>query len=132
MEDLREADIEETPFAAAVDTALGGHVDGLVGLERSAAGLRAGDFSFRHAKAIVAHAMPLPDELHAGFEQAVVPSASVLTYSKFDLKARKVRESMDAATIKERHEKSLADRETCSWTGWWGTGPSSVSVPPLW
>jgi hypothetical protein len=24
MEDLREADIEETPFAAAVDTALGG------------------------------------------------------------------------------------------------------------
>ncbi|MDQ1547575.1 MAG: hypothetical protein QOH69_2479 [Actinomycetota bacterium] len=173
---------------AAVDTVLGGHVDGLVGLERSAAklaamkveqidelrrsaeltvevttsagmrswsqaatarrtavseialalripersaetlmeesrflvgrlpltmaGLRAGDFSFRHAKAIVAHAMSLPEELHAGFEAAVVPSASILTFSKFDQKARTTRERMDATTIAERHQKSVADRET--------------------
>jgi hypothetical protein len=172
---LLEADIEEMPFVAAVDTVLGGHVDGLVGLERSAAklaamkveqidelrrsaeltvevttspgmrswsqaatarrtavseiasalripersaetlmeesrflvgrlpltmaGLRAGDFSFRHAKAIVAHAMSLPEELHAGFEAAVVPSASILTFSKFDQKARTTRERMDASTI---------------------------------
>jgi hypothetical protein len=188
MEALLEADIEETPFVAAVDTALGGHVDGLVGLERSAAklaamkveqidelrrsaeltvavstshgmrpwsqaatarrtavseialalripersaetlmeesrflvgrlpltmaGLRAGDFSFRHAKAIVAHAMSLPEELHAGFEAAVVPSASTLTFSKFDQKARTTRERMDASTIAQRHQKSVADRET--------------------
>ena len=188
MEALLEADIEETPFVAAVDTVLGGHVDGLVGLERSAAklaamkveqidelrrsaeltvevttssgmrswsqaatarrtavseialalripersaetlmeesrflvgrlpltmaGLRAGDFSFRHAKAIVAHARSLPGELHAAFEAAVVPSASRLTFSKFDRKARTTRERMDATTITERHRKSLADRET--------------------
>src|SRR5476649_1536901 len=41
MEDLREADIEQTPIAVAVDNALGGLVDGLVGLERSAAKLAA-------------------------------------------------------------------------------------------
>jgi len=76
------------------------------------AGLNAGDFSFRHAKAIVAHAMSLPDELHAAFEAAVVPSAARLTFSKFDQKARTTRERMDATTIIERHEKSLADRET--------------------
>jgi Domain of unknown function (DUF222) len=188
MEDLREADIEQTPFVVAVDSALGGLVDGLVGLERSAArlaawkveqvdqlrrtaeltievttsrgmrawsqkatarrtavsevalalrlpersaealiedarmlmgrlpatmaGLRAGDFSFRHAKAVVAHARSLPDGLHAEFEAALVPSASVLTFSKFDQKARMTRERMDAATIAERHQKSLTDRET--------------------
>jgi Domain of unknown function (DUF222) len=76
------------------------------------AGLSAGDFSYRHAKAVVAQARTLPDELHATFETAVVPFASKLTFSKFDLKARTTRERMDPATIKERHEKSLADRET--------------------
>jgi hypothetical protein len=187
MEDLLEADVEVSPFAVAVDDVLGGLVDGLVGLERSAAklaalkveqidqlrrsaeltvevttspgmrswsqaatarrtavsevalalripersaealieearflmgrlpltmaGLSAGDFSYRHAKAVVAHAMSLPDELHAGFEAAVVPSASRLTLSKFEQKARTTRERMDAATITERHEKSVADRE---------------------
>jgi Domain of unknown function (DUF222) len=76
------------------------------------AGLAAGDFSYRHAKAVVAHARTLPDELHAAFEAAVLPFASKLTFSKFDLKARTTRERMDPATITERHEKSLADRET--------------------
>ena len=85
----------------------------LVGrLPLTMAGLRAGDFSFRHAKSIVAHASSLPEELHAAFEAAVVPSASRLTLSKFDQKARTTRERMDATTIAERHEKSLADRET--------------------
>ena len=183
-----DADLDELPLAAAIDDALGGLVDGLVGLERSAnrvaawkveqvyelsrftelntdvttshgmrpwsqaatarrtaiseaaaalripersaetlieesrmlmerlpltmAGLQAGDFSFRHAKAIVTHATSLPDELHAAFEAAVVPAASTLTFSKFDQRARKTRERMDASTIQQRHEKSLADRET--------------------
>jgi Domain of unknown function (DUF222) len=76
------------------------------------AGLSAGDFSYRHAKSIIAHASSLPDELHGAFEAAIVPSASRLTFSKFDQKARTTRERMDAATITERHERSLADRET--------------------
>ncbi|HEY4268043.1 MAG TPA: DUF222 domain-containing protein [Galbitalea sp.] len=76
------------------------------------AGLSSGDLSFRHAKSVVAHALSLPEELHAAFEQAVVASASTLTVSKFDQRARKVRERMDARTIRERHVKSLADRET--------------------
>jgi hypothetical protein len=188
MEALLEAEIEETPFVAAVDNALGGLVDGLVGLERSTnrlagmrieqvyelsrftdrstevttsngmrpwsqsatarrtavsevalalripersaqalieesrmlmerlpltmAGLTAGDFSFRHAKSIVAHASSLSEDQHASFEAAVVPSASKLTFAKFDQKARTTRERMDAATIVERHQKSLTDRET--------------------
>jgi Domain of unknown function (DUF222) len=76
------------------------------------AGLSAGDFSYRHAKAVVAHASSLSEDLHAAFEAAVVPSASRLTLSKFDRKARTTRERMDAATMTERHVRSLADRET--------------------
>ena len=185
--DLDES-VEESPFAVAVDDALGGLVDGLAALERSMnriaafrveqvyglsrfaelntevttshgmrpwsrsatarrttisevslalripersaetlieesrmlverlpltmAGLSAGNFSYRHAKSIVAHAQTLSPELHAAFEAAVVPSAANLTFSKFDQKARKMRERMDAATITERHQRSLADRET--------------------
>jgi hypothetical protein len=75
------------------------------------AGLSAGDFSFRHAKAVVAHASSLSEELYAGFEAAVVPAAGRLTFSKFDQKARTTRERMDASTIVERHRRSLADRE---------------------
>ena len=75
------------------------------------AGLKSGDFSFRHAKSIVAHAQSLPDDLHSSFEAAVVPSASRLTFSKFDRKARTTRERMDAATITQRHQRSLSDRE---------------------
>jgi Domain of unknown function (DUF222) len=188
MEALLELDVEESPFAVALDDALGGLVDGLVQAERSSAkvaawkieqvyqlarftdvnaavttshgmrpwsqaatarrtaiseialalripersaetlieesrmlmerlpltmaGLSAGDFSYRHAKSIVAHAQSLEPELHAEFEAAVVLSATKLTFSKFDQKARKVRERMDAATITERHARSLADRET--------------------
>jgi hypothetical protein len=76
------------------------------------AGLLAGDFSYRHAKAVVDHARSLPEGLQAEFEEAVVPSAGKLTFSKFDLKARTARERLDATTIRERHKKSLADRET--------------------
>jgi hypothetical protein len=63
------------------------------------AGLSAGDFSFRHAKSIVAHAQSLPDEQHSAFEITVVPFASRLTFSKFDERARRVRGRMDASTI---------------------------------
>jgi hypothetical protein len=97
------------------------------------AGLRAGDFSYRHAKSIVAHAQSLPDSLHAEFEAAVIASASRMTVSKFDEKARKTRERMDASTITERHLKSLADRETYLnplETGWVGctSTPRPISV----
>jgi hypothetical protein len=81
-------------------------------LPATMAGLRAGDFSFRHAKSVVAHARALPDELHAEFEATLLSFATKLTVSKFDQKARTQRERMDATTIRERHKKSLADRET--------------------
>jgi hypothetical protein len=76
------------------------------------AGLVAGDFSYRHAKSIVNHAVTLPEQLHAEFEAKILPYASRLTASKFEQKARTTRERMDASTINERHTKSLADRET--------------------
>jgi hypothetical protein len=75
------------------------------------AGLRGGDFSYRHAKSIVNHAGSFVDELHSAFETAVLPAAPRLTFAKFDQKARTTRERMDAATIADRHEKSIADRE---------------------
>jgi hypothetical protein len=91
---------ELTEITVAGDAVLGSLVDGLVEIERlkskaagyqvaqvyrmlterlplTLAGLAAGDFSYRHAKAVVAHARTLPDGLHAAFEAAVLPSASV-------------------------------------------------------
>ncbi len=80
-------------------------------LPQTLAGLGAGDFSYRHAKTVVAHARTLPDDLHSVFEGAVLPAAATLTVSKFEQKARTTRERMDPATITERHQKSFADRE---------------------
>jgi hypothetical protein len=54
----------------------------------------------------------LPEKLHIEFERVVVPSASKLTFAKFDHRARTIRERMDSSTIQERHLKSLADRES--------------------
>jgi hypothetical protein len=76
------------------------------------AGLSAGGFSYRHAKVVVDHARCLPTDLQPEFEAAIVPFASRLTVSKFDQKARMIRERMDSTTIKARHVKALADRET--------------------
>jgi hypothetical protein len=59
----------------------------------------------------VEYARSLPDGLVPQFEAAVLPFATKLTFSKFSQKARTIRERMDAATIAERHQKSLQDRE---------------------
>ena len=73
--------------------------------------LCAGEFSYRHAKVIVAHARTLPEELHCDFETAVLAAASRLTASQFERKARTIRERMDPATIAERHRRSFVERE---------------------
>lgn len=81
-------------------------------LPLTSAGLSAGDFSYRHAKSIINHAVTLPEALHSEFETRVLPYATRLTVSKFEQKARTTRERMDASTIAQRHATSLADRET--------------------
>jgi Domain of unknown function (DUF222) len=77
-------------------------------------GLRAGTFSYRRAKTIIDHAGSLGGEFRAEFEAKVLPFAATLTPSKFEQKARTMRERMDAATITERHARAVGDREV-SW-----------------
>ena len=49
--------------------------------------LRAGDFSYRHAKIIVDNAMSLPEEQRAEFEAAALTFAGSLTAARFERKA---------------------------------------------
>lgn len=98
-------------------------------LHRTLDGLRSGDFSYRQAKSIIDHAISLRPELRAEFEQRVIPYAATLTPSKFEQKARHVRERMDASTITERRMRALADREVLwepardgmGWFHWYDT-----------
>ena len=80
-------------------------------LQATLESLRTGSISYRHAKTIIDHATSLPESARAEFEAAVLPHATRLTVAQFERKARTTRERMDPATITERHQKSVADRE---------------------
>jgi Domain of unknown function (DUF222) len=72
--------------------------------------LRSGEVSYRHAQVLVDHATFVPESGRAAFEAAALPPAKRLTVSKFDRKARIVREQTHPETIATRHEASVADR----------------------
>ena len=72
--------------------------------------LKAGEISYRHASALIGHAWSIPLEARAAFEAAVLEDAKTLTVSKFDRKARGVRERMHPDSIKTRHTTAVADR----------------------
>ncbi|TFD80631.1 HNH endonuclease [Cryobacterium sp. Sr8] len=72
--------------------------------------LRAGEISYRHAKAMIDHAGSLPAESRKEFEEALLPQARRLTVAKFDGTARKARERTHPETIRTRHEKCAGDR----------------------
>jgi len=98
--------------------------------------LQRGELSYRHAKSIVDHAQSLPEDLRREFETRVLPFAAKLTPSKFDLKARTVRERMDATTIKTRHLSALEKRETTwepardgmGWLHYYGSAEATLAA----
>jgi Domain of unknown function (DUF222) len=72
--------------------------------------LRTGEISYRHAQKVFKHALTLPEETRGAFEAAVLPYAKKLTVSKFDGKARVVRERAHPESLAVRHAISVADR----------------------
>ena len=82
-------------------------------LPATATALEAGVISYRHAQKLFDHAMSLPAEARAGFEESLLPYAMKLNAPKFETKARKLRERLHPESITQRRRRSAADR--CAW-----------------
>ncbi len=80
-------------------------------LPRTLAALSAGSISYRHAQRLIDHAISLPVEARAGFEEAVLPLATTLTVAKFDERARKLRERAHPDSVEARRVRSVLERE---------------------
>jgi hypothetical protein len=78
---------------------------------RTMAALSEGDISHRHAQVIVDHANSLPEEARRSFEKTALPFAEKLTVSRFDRKARVLRERTHPESIELRHNISRDKRE---------------------
>lgn len=79
-------------------------------LPATLASLGEGRISYRHARILVDQCAGLSDENRAELEALMLPVAERTTPGQFDRKVRKARERLDAESIKERHERSQADR----------------------
>jgi hypothetical protein len=72
--------------------------------------LRDGRISLQHVRVMTEQSVSLPPEGRAGFEEALLPLAEILTVSKFGGKVRKERERLHPESITERHERGLDER----------------------
>ncbi|TFD80467.1 DUF222 domain-containing protein [Cryobacterium psychrophilum] len=63
------------------------------------AALRAGQISARHAQRMIDHVASIPSRSQREFEAAALPFAVTLTVSKFDLKARLLREGLHPGSL---------------------------------
>jgi hypothetical protein len=79
-------------------------------LPATLAALEAGDISVRHANVVADHAVSLPAESRAAFEQKVLPLALTHTVTWFNRHARDQRERMHPESIEQRHEVALSKR----------------------
>ncbi len=76
--------------------------------------LRAGEITYRHAQVMVDEGAGLEPPQLATFERLAVPAAVTATAASFVRKARRLRESLDPATVEER-TAAAADRRYASW-----------------
>lgn len=72
--------------------------------------LNAGEISYRHAEKMIDHAGSVPGEAREAFEAALLPQAKRLTVSKFEAKARIMREREHPDSITARRLVSVLDR----------------------
>jgi len=79
-------------------------------LPATLASLSDGRISWRHAQLLVEHTYTLPDAALAEFETLVLPFAETHTATRFNQKARVVRERMHPESIELRHTTANADR----------------------
>ena len=95
----------------------------LTELPATFAALSAGQISWRHTRIMIDQALSMPEESRRDFEEALLPKAAVLTPSKFQDRARKLRERLHPELIDVRHEESrekrcievIPDRDGMAW-----------------
>jgi hypothetical protein len=80
-------------------------------LPATMAALADGDISYRHAQVMIDHANSLPAEARRPFERAALPLAVTLTVSRFDHRARVLREREHPESVEVRHDSSRDKRE---------------------
>ena len=80
-------------------------------LPATMAALTDGGISYRHAQVMIEHAKSLPEQARRRFEDAALPFAEKLTASRFDHKARVLRERAHPESIEERHRTCHEKRE---------------------
>lgn len=74
------------------------------------ASLEAGSISYAHAKALIAHAITIPEGHRQAFEQEVLPHAEALPAHRFDDRARRLRERLHPESIVTRTRAALEER----------------------
>jgi hypothetical protein len=73
--------------------------------------LTEGQISYRHAQVIIDHANSLPSEARRAFEESALPFAIKLTVSRFEHRARILRERVHPESIGTRHSSCRGKRE---------------------
>ena len=72
--------------------------------------LSAGQLSSLHARHLISHAITLPPEARSSFESCVLPLATELTASRFDDRARRIRELAHPESMSERARHAHEER----------------------
>ena len=73
--------------------------------------LTEGQISYRHAQVMIDHANSLPAETRRAFEESALPFALKLTVSRFEHRARILRERVHPESIEVRHSSCRDKRE---------------------
>jgi hypothetical protein len=73
--------------------------------------LTEGQISYRHAQVMIDHANSLPAEARRAFEDSALPFAIKLTVSRFEHRARILRERVHPESIETRHSSCRGKRE---------------------
>ena len=80
-------------------------------LPATLAALTEGQISYRHAQVMIDHANSLPAETRRAFEESALPFALNLTVSRFEHRARILRERVHPESIEVRHSNCRDTRE---------------------
>ena len=80
-------------------------------LPATLAALTEGQISYRHAQVMIDHANSLPAESRRVFEESALPFALKLTVSRFEHRARILRERVHPESIEVRHSSCRDKRE---------------------
>jgi hypothetical protein len=74
------------------------------------ASLETGTISYSHARALIAHAITVPESFRSAFEREVLPHAEAMPAYRFDDRARRLRERLHPESIVARTRAAVDER----------------------